>query len=269
MTEFSAGGNAYDDKGDGDVTFLFLPGWCGPRTYFGPLADRLSTAHRTLAMDWRGHGDSQPAAGDFGVAELVDDAMSVIDASGARRVIPVAAAHAGWVAIDLRRRLGAERIAGVVFLDWMVLGAPAPFLDALAGMADRATTRAAVDGLTGMWLGDLDLPALSTYVASMAANEDEMWARSAREIAAQFKRHGAPLDNVTELDPSPPTLHLYAQPDDPAFLDAQQRFAADHPWFQVEKLDAVSHFPIFEASEAIAEHLSRFTAQIDLHSHGA
>jgi pimeloyl-ACP methyl ester carboxylesterase len=128
MASFSAGGNAYDDKGDGDTTFLFVPGWCGPRTYFGPLADRLSTEHRTLAMDWRGHGDSQPAAGDFGVAELVDDAMSVIDASGARTVIPVAAAHAGGVAIDLRRRLGAERIAGVVFLDWMVLGAPAPFL---------------------------------------------------------------------------------------------------------------------------------------------
>ena len=262
MTSFSAGGNAYDDKGDGDVTFLFLSGWCGPRNYFDPLADRLSGDHRTLALDWRGHGESKPASGDFGVAELVDDAMSVIDASGAATVIPVAAAHGGWVAIELCRRLGAERVPGLVFLDWMVLGAPAPFLGALAGMADRATTRAAVDGLSGMWLGDRDLPALSAYVASMAANDDEMWARAAREIAAQFEGHGVPLENVAKLDPPPPTLHLYAQPDDPAFLEAQQGFAADHAWFQVEKLDAVSHFPIFEVPDAIAAHLRRFAASI-------
>lgn len=261
MTSFSAGGNAYDDHGDGDVTFLFLPGWCGPRTYFATVADRLRAEHRTITIDWRGHGDSKPATGDFGVEELVDDAAALIEQTGARRVVPVAAAHAGWVAIELRRRLGADRIPGVVFLDWMVLGAPEPFLGALGGMADRATTRAVVEGLTGMWLADVELPALSAYVASMAKNDDEMWARAAREIAAQFARNGVPLENVAKLDPAPPTLHLYAQPGDPTFLEAQQGFAAQHPWFQVEKLDAVSHFPIFEVPDAIAAELARFAAK--------
>lgn len=261
MTEFSAGGIAYDDEGDGDVTFLFLPGWCGPRTYFDPLADRLSGGHRTVALDWRGHGESKPAMGDFGAAELVEDALSVIEASGAPTVVPVAAAHAGWVAIELRRRLGADRVPGLVFLDWMVLGAPEPFLGALAGMADPASTRAVVDQVTGMWLADLDLPALTAYVASMADTVDEMWARAGREIAAQFARFGVPLETVATLDPPPLTLHLYAQPTDPAFLDAQLEFAAADPWFQVEKLEAVSHFPIFEVPGAIAEHLSRFAAQ--------
>lgn len=262
MTTFSAGGNAYDDHGDGDVTFFFLPGWCGPRTYFEALADRLSARHRTLTIDWRGHGESKPATGDFGVGDLVDDAMSIIEESGARNVVPVAAAHAGWVAIELRRRVGADLVPGIVFLDWMVLGAPEPFLGALAGMADRATTRAAVDGLTGMWLADIELPALSTYVRAMAESDDEMWARAAREIAAQFERNGVPLENVAKLKPAPPTLHLYAQPGDPAFLEAQQAFAAAHPWFQVEKLDAVSHFPVFEVPDAIAAHLARFVARL-------
>ena len=261
MTSFSAGGNAYDDHGDGNVTLLFLPGWCGPRTYFAALADRL-TEHRTLTIDWRGHGESKPATGDFGVAELADDAVSIIEQSGARNVVPVAAAHAGWVAIELRRRLGADVVRGIAFLDWMVLGAPEPFLNALGGMADRATTRAAVDGLTGMWLADVELPALSTYVASMADHDDEMWARAAREIADQFERNGVPLENVAKLDPAPPTLHLFAQPDDPAFLRAQQDFAAQHPWFQVEKLNAASHFPIFEVPDTIAAHLTRFAARL-------
>jgi pimeloyl-ACP methyl ester carboxylesterase len=262
MTEYSAGGNAYDDHGDGDDAFLFLPGWCGPRTIFEPITDRLSADRRTLALDWRGHGESKPASSDFGTAELVEDALSVIEESGVRTVVPVAAAHAGWVAIELRRRLGADRVPGLVFLDWMVLGAPTPFLGALAGMADPASTRAVVDQVTAMWLGDLDLPALTTYVASMAANPDEMWARAGREIAAQFDRFGAPLDAVATLDPAPPTLHLYAQPTDPAFLDAQRQLAAATPWFQVEKLDARSHFPIFEVPDTIADHLRRFGASV-------
>ena len=63
MTEFSAGGNAYDDCGEGDDAILFLPGWCGPRTIFQPIADRLSADHRTLALDWRGQGFSTRALG--------------------------------------------------------------------------------------------------------------------------------------------------------------------------------------------------------------
>ena len=76
---------------------------------FDDFAAVIGNRHRTLAMDWRGHGGSAAASGDFGTQELVEDALAVIQASGAETVVPVAAAHAGWVAIELRRRLG-ERI---------------------------------------------------------------------------------------------------------------------------------------------------------------
>jgi hypothetical protein len=41
----------------------------------------------------------------------------VIEASQAQHVVPVALSHAGWVAIELRRRLGAL-IPKLVLLDW-------------------------------------------------------------------------------------------------------------------------------------------------------
>jgi pimeloyl-ACP methyl ester carboxylesterase len=260
MTSMTPTGVAYDDRGRGNQALLFLPGWCGPRTLFDPLLARLEGTRRAIAVDWRGHGDSKPAEGDFGAAELVEDALAVIDHAAAGPVVPVAAAHAGWIALELRRRLGPERVPRLVFLDWMVLGAPPPFLEALTGMAAPATTRAVVDQVTAMWVGDLDLPALSAYVASMAAMPDDMWARAAREIARAFDQHGAPLGAVDALDPTPPTLHLYAQPADPAFLDAQRRYAATHRWFTVEHLGASSHFPILEVPDAIADHLRAFTA---------
>lgn len=260
MTTMTPSGIAYDDRGAGEPALLFLPGWCGPRTLFEPLADRLHPSHRTMAVDWRGHGDSRPAEGDFGTADLVADAVAVIDASRATSVVPVAVAHAGWVAFELRRRLGPARIPRIVCIDWMVLGAPAAFRDALTAMASPRTTRDVVDEITAMWVAGLDLPALSDYVASMAACPDDMWARGARAIAAAYDRCAVPLDAVAELDPPPPTLHLYAQPADPAYLDAQRRYADDHPWFEVERLDAASHFPMFEVPDTIAGYLETFIA---------
>lgn len=261
MTTMTSSGIAYDDRGAGEPALLFLPGWCGPRTLFDPLASRLESSFRTLALDWRGHGDSEPAEGDFGSAELVDDAISVIDDSRANAVVPVAAAHAGWVAIALRRRLGPDRVPRLVFLDWMVMGAPAPFRDALMAMASPPTTRAVVDQITAMWVAGLDVPALSDYVGSMAASPDDMWARAAREISSAFEQFGTPLEALAALDPTPPTLHMYAQPADPAHLDAQLRYAGNNPWFEVEHLDAASHFPMFEVPDAIVGHLDKFVVR--------
>jgi len=258
MPSTAATGVAYDDRGSGDTALLFLPGWCGPRTLFEPLLQRLETDHRVLAVDWRGHGQSASASGEFGNDDLLADAIAVIEASGATTVVPCAVAHAGWIGIGLRRRLGAHFVPKLVFLDWMVLGAPGPFLDALAGMADASMTRQIVDQVSSMWTAGLDTPELLAYVDSMTAFSDEMWARAAREIAAAFAADNSPLSAVASLDDPPSTLHLYAQPDDPAFLAAQEAFAVDNRWFQVQRLNAASHFPMFEIPDAIAEHLRRF-----------
>lgn len=73
----TSSGIAYDDRGSGEPALLLLPGWCGPRTLFDPATARLESSFRTLAVDWRGHGDSKSAAGDFGFADLVEDAIAV------------------------------------------------------------------------------------------------------------------------------------------------------------------------------------------------
>lgn len=259
MTSMTPGGIAYDDAGTTEPAVLFLPGWCGPRTLFEPLLARLG-GFRGLSLDWRGHGESKAPDGEFGSAELVEDALAVIEHAKVAQVVPVAVAHAGWVAIELRRRLGAQRVPRLVLIDWMVLGAPPPFLAALAGMASPPTTRRVVDQVTDMWLADLDLPTLAAYVGLMRAYPDEMWARAAREIAAAFERFGSPLDAIAALDPPPPTLHLYAQPRDPAYRDAQRGFAAAHPWFDIEYLDAGSHFPMFEVADTMADRIEKFVS---------
>src|ERR687886_223576 len=87
----------YDDRGTGEPVLLCLSGWCVHHTIYEPLVERMSGHHRVLAMDWRGHGQSQASDQDFGYAEMVADVLAVLQASGAPSVIPISQAHGGWV----------------------------------------------------------------------------------------------------------------------------------------------------------------------------
>jgi len=259
---------AFDDVGDGPMTLLYLPGWCANRTAFRDLLPIAARQHRAIALDWRGHGGSEPTTHDFGTAALVDDALAVITRSGAEVVVPVALAHSGWVAIELRRRLGPARVPGIVWLEWMPLGAPAPFLDVLAGLQDTHRWRDVRAQLFSMWTTGVDIPALDHHIDEMARYDETMWARAGREIATNFATEHSPTIAVESFDEPCPTLHLYAQPADTETLTAQEAYAAAHPWFSVERLPAASHFPMFEIPEHLQQRVSEFAHRLQpAHAH--
>jgi pimeloyl-ACP methyl ester carboxylesterase len=143
----------------------------------------------------------------------------------------------------------------------MVLGPPPPFLGALDAMADPATTRAVVGQLLDMWSDGLTLPELRAYLDSMAASPDGLWQHAARAIRSAFAANPEPLSTIGKLDGTPDTLHLYAQPPDRELLDSQRSFASANPWFRVTKLEANSHFPMFEVPDEISDTISAFVTE--------
>jgi pimeloyl-ACP methyl ester carboxylesterase len=251
----------YDDAGQGEPALLCMPGWCssrGPFEHFVPLA---AERRRTLALDWRGHGRSDPAPEDFGAEQLVEDALSVIEQSGAERVVPVAAAHSGWVALELRRRLG-QRVPRLVLVSWIVLEPPPPFLKALEAMSDPATWQEARKQLFSVWLEGVDHPEVIRHVREdMGSYGFDCWSRASREIGSAYAAEGSPLEALSALDPPVPVLHLYAQPPDAGYLSAQRQFASEHDWFRVRKLDAHSHFPTLEVPEQVVAAVEDFVAR--------
>jgi pimeloyl-ACP methyl ester carboxylesterase len=167
------------------------------------------------------------------------------------------------VAIELRRRLG-ERILKIVLVDWIVTEAPPPFLAGLQAMTDPAQAFGVRDQLFAMWTSGVDDASVHRYVRDdMGAYPAEMWARAGREIGAAYEREGSPLRALAALEPPVPVLHAYAQPDDPAYLEAQRAFAREHPWFSVHKLDARSHFPTIEAPDQVARVVEEFVNRPD------
>ncbi len=249
---------SYDDLGRGEPVLLFMHGWCANRTMWNPLARQRSSHRRTLAVDWRGHGRSDTPPHDFGTCELVEDALAVIEASGAHRLIPVTIAHAGWIAIELRRRFG-ERVPKIVLLDWIVLDPPPPFLAVLRAFQDSSRWKQARDQLFSLWLAGVDNAEVIRFVREdMGSTGFEMWARAGREIDIAYAQAGNPLRALASLVPPVPVLHLYAQPADPGYLAAQQAFSAAHSWFAARRLAAQSHFPMFEVPNEIAVAIEGF-----------
>jgi len=256
---------SFDDAGHGEPALVYLTGWCSTRNSYTAMVEHTARRHRSIAIDWRGHGTSPAPDGDFGWQQMADDVLAVLDGCGVDRFVPVANAHAGWVARDLAAR-APGRVAGIVLLNWLVLGAPPAFTAGLAALADPATARQAADGLTATWLdGHEGVPGLAGQIAAMRRQSDEMWARAGREITAAYAADPSPLQAFAALAATPPVRHLYAEPKDPAFLAAQQGFARIHPWFTVRRLDtACTHFPMLEQPAELAAEVTRFVDALAL-----
>ncbi|KAM3100304.1 alpha/beta fold hydrolase [Phormidesmis sp. 146-12] len=265
MAQATAAGNVridYDDLGQGDSTILLMTAWCMSRSGYGQLAQKLAKNNRVLTFDWRGHGKSETPTGDFGANELVEDAIAVIQASGAQEITLVSMHHAGWVAIDLRRRLG-SKIARIVHLDWVVFPPPDPYMNLVRGLASPDGWQQARDTLFTIWTNGIpNPPELVSFIKEeMGSYRGEMWMRSGREIAAGFDQFGSPLQALSQLNPPVPTLHLYGQPKDPGYLVAQQNFAFKNSWFSVHQLNAESFFAQFDADDEIVTAVEEFLAK--------
>ena len=174
------------------------------------------------------------------------------------RVIPVALAHSGWIALELRRRLGSA-VPGIVLVDWLVCEPPQAFLAALRALQRESDWQAARDGLFSKWLQGVEHPRLQEFVShDMGSHGFGMWSRAGSAIERAYATYRSPLAALSAIRPPVPVLHLYAQPEDAEFLGLQQTYAREHSSFRVRKLAARSHFPMFEVPETMAKLIGEF-----------
>lgn len=250
---------AFDDLGAGEPALLFTTGWCSSKERWSAVARQCAEKRRVLSTEWRGHGDSDLAPGDFGLEEMIADALAVADAADVEQFVPCAASHSGFVAIELRRRFP-ERVPMLVHADWYVIPPPPPYRAVLELLTSAADWPVARDKLFEIWRAGVHSPEIDAAFDAMRQHGADMWMRSGREIMTGYDRVGSPLDAWAALEPPVSVLHVYGQPGDPAFLAAQQAYAAQHPWFTVRKLPGVTHFAMIETPELVAAAIDDFVS---------
>ena len=68
---------AYDEAGSGAPPLLFVHGWGGNRSNFAPQMAHFAQGHRVVALDRRGHGESDAPEQDYTVAGAGDELASL------------------------------------------------------------------------------------------------------------------------------------------------------------------------------------------------
>lgn len=99
------------------TALLFIHGFSNEAHIWDDVAPGLAPYYRVLAMDLRGHGDSDwHPEGKYDYSEHVNDVLALLDHLGLERVVIVAHSLGGRVAMLLAGQ-APERIAGLVIVD--------------------------------------------------------------------------------------------------------------------------------------------------------
>jgi pimeloyl-ACP methyl ester carboxylesterase len=109
-----AGALYVDDGGSGGLPVLFVHSFAGSTAHWLRQLAHLRLHRRAVALDLRGHGQSDaPADGDFRISSLADDVFSVADALGMERFVLVGHSLGGTVAIACASA-SPQRVAGLL-----------------------------------------------------------------------------------------------------------------------------------------------------------
>ena len=108
---------AYDVRGAGEPTLVFVHCWCGDREFWREQLDVFSDEHRVVALDLSGHGASgthaQPSIDALGC-----DVVAVCDALALRDVVFVGHSLGGPASLNAASRMHG-RVAAVIGVETM------------------------------------------------------------------------------------------------------------------------------------------------------
>ena len=86
----------YEEAGSGDPPLVFVHGWCCDHTYFQPQFDHFKSSHRVIAVDLRGHGQSDKPQISYTMdlfADAIDAVMRDAKVEHAQAVVTQSVAH--------------------------------------------------------------------------------------------------------------------------------------------------------------------------------
>ena len=155
------------EEGEGHP-LIMIPGWSQSAAEFGRNISALAKNRRVIALDMRGHGESDKPAGGYRIQRLAKDLDEVIAALGLTSVDVLGHSMGSsviWSYLDL---FGPKNLRKLVIVDQapMVAALPAwtaedktrygcllPDVQAVAGFCDAVRATTTVDGTMGILKG--------------------------------------------------------------------------------------------------------------------
>ena len=248
---------AYEDVGQGSPAVVLIHGAFGDRSHYAAQLKHLAQRHRVLALDLRGHGESDVPQDGFWLRDYAEDVVAVCEAADLDRC--VLCGHSMPVAL-VAASLKPERVAGVALLDGTVLFPESLRSQILANLVPVLYGPGANQAMQGFFLER----AISPYDSA------ELKARVMAEIAAGPTQIAAPLmrDVMTEdfsqfLAGRYPLLYVHATaPTDLA------RLRELRPDVLLGSVVASGHWMMLQVPDQVNAMLDRFLQIVEAHTPG-
>ena len=106
---------AYDDQGTG-VPLLFLHAFPLNRSMWASQLAALSQTFRTIALDMRGHGESDAPLWNFSLEQYADDVCALLDHLAIPQTVLVGLSMGGYISLAFARKHG-NRLKALVLAD--------------------------------------------------------------------------------------------------------------------------------------------------------
>jgi 3-oxoadipate enol-lactonase len=213
---------SYTVDGVADAPVVVLSNSLGAtRAMWDPQVPALAERFRVVTYDTRGHGESPAPEGPYGLDDLVDDLVALLDEVGAERAHVVGLSLGGMTAMRLAAR-NPERVHRLAVLCTSAKADPQGFLDRAAAARSGGTAPLAPT-VVSRWLTPsyaAEHPDLVARLEAMIATADDEGYAACCEVVAGLDLR----DDLGRI--SAPTLVVSAL-EDPALPPEHQRVIAD------------------------------------------
>ena len=137
----------FEDTGSGEPPILLVHGWTCDHTYMAPQFEHFRRTHRVIAVDLRGHGQSDKPKQAYTMAAFADDLAWLCGQLKVTKPIMIGHSMGGVIGVELAARFP-EVPGAVVTLDSPIVppqelidGIAAPTIEALRGPGYREVQR--------------------------------------------------------------------------------------------------------------------------------
>ena len=230
---------------------MLLHGYSDSSLSFGRIMPLLPSEQRVIAVDLRGHGDSDKPADGYRMSDLADDVIEMMDRLHIASAVVVGHSMGSFVAQALIER-APRRVSSLV-----LVGSAATAANAVV-----ADLRAAVESLTD----PIDPEFVRAFQYSTVAQPvpeafmDAAIVNSRRMPAAVWKKV---LSGLMQFQPQLPrssvrTLVLGGTRDSVFSVGEQNALARQYPFAQLRLIEDVGHSLHWEQPELFVRELMRF-----------
>jgi pimeloyl-ACP methyl ester carboxylesterase len=200
---------SYQVLGNGPVSVVFVHGWLGDRTYWRHQLDHFASAHRVVALDLAGHGDSGVDRDQWTYRAFGEDVAAVVRSLKLERVVLVGHSMGGPVILEAAR-LVPEKVIGLVAVDALqdpeapgmtdaavdafLVPFESDFANAVRTLVGRAMFVPRSDAALKAWIVE-DMASASPTVGIGALRSNMLWASTTRSDALAALRSPIRLIN--------------------------------------------------------------------------